>query len=60
MEIDDDVDDLLVEMQNSIKKRKRGKPVRLEINTHCDSATRQFLTEKLKFLLAINIQLDPK
>ena len=34
-------------VQKSIKKRKRGKPVRLELSQHCDAETKEFLTEML-------------
>ncbi len=47
LDIDEDADDLLVEIQNSIRMRKRGKPVRLEINKHIDPELRQFLVEML-------------
>ena len=45
--IDEDSEDLLIEIQESIKKRKRGKPVRLELSRHCDEELREFLTEML-------------
>lgn len=45
--IDEEADDLLIEIQNSIKKRKRGRPVRLEINYGCDEAVKEFLTDML-------------
>lgn len=47
LSIDEDAEDLLVEIQESIKKRKRGKPVRLEISEPCDNELREFLTEML-------------
>lgn len=45
LEIDEDVDNLLVEIQRSIKKRKRGKPVRLELIKYCDEELKHFLVE---------------
>ncbi len=48
LDIDDEADDLLAEVRESIKKRKRGKPTRLEITTRCDVQTREFLVEMLK------------
>ena len=47
LSIDEDAEDLLVEIQNSIKKRKRGKPVRLEISKSTDKTTRKFLANML-------------
>ena len=47
LSIDEEAEDLLIEIQQSIKKRKRGKPVRLEISRHCDRELREFLTEML-------------
>ncbi len=47
LSIDEEAEDLLQEIQKSIKKRKRGRPVRLEINSKCDEETRRFLTETL-------------
>ena len=43
--IDEDAEDLLVEIQKSIKERKRGRPVRLELNHRCEKETREFLVE---------------
>lgn len=40
-------EDLLIEIQESIKKRKRGRPVRLELSRHCDAELKEFLTEML-------------
>ena len=48
LEIDEDTEDLLIEIQRSIKKRKRGIPVRLEIDRKCDPAVRAFLLEMLR------------
>ncbi len=47
LEIDEESEDLLIEIQKSIKKRKRGKPVRLEILQKCDLETREFLVDIL-------------
>ena len=46
--IDEDAEDLLVEIQKSIKERKRGRPVRLELNHRCEKETREFLVEMLE------------
>lgn len=48
LEIDEESEDLLLEIKESIKKRKRGKPVRLELSRHCDSELREFLIEMLE------------
>lgn len=48
MIIDEEAEDFLDEMQRSIKKRKRGRPVRLELLTKCDKQTRDFLCKMLK------------
>lgn len=45
--IDEGADDLMEEVRNSIKKRKRGKPVRLEILAKCDADIRAFLLKML-------------
>lgn len=47
MDIDEDTDNLLTEIEKSIKKRKRGKPVRLEIVQRCDKELKKFLTDML-------------
>ena len=47
LEIDEEAEDLLTEIQKSIKKRKRGRPVRLEILQKCDPEIKEFLTEML-------------
>ena len=47
LDIDEDTDDLLTEIEKSIKKRKRGKPIRLEIFDKCDKRLRKFLIEML-------------
>ena len=48
LDIDEDADDLLVEIEHSLKKRQRGDPVRLEIISKCDEALKKFLTDMLK------------
>lgn len=47
LDIDEEAADLLVEVQRSIKKRKRGEPVRLELLKNCDKKTRGFLVKML-------------
>ena len=47
LDIDEESEDLLIEIQESIKKRKRGKPVRLELSRRCDGELKEFLTEML-------------
>ena len=46
--IDEEAEDLLIEIQESIKKRKRGRPVRLELSRHCDAELREFLVDMLR------------
>ncbi|NLN45327.1 MAG: polyphosphate kinase 1 [Clostridiaceae bacterium] len=48
LEIDEDAEDLFSEIQEFIKKRRRGRPVRLEIEPGCDDRLRSFLYEMLK------------
>lgn len=47
LDIDEDTDDLLSEIEKSIKQRRRGKPIRLEITSKCDKQLRDFLIEML-------------
>lgn len=47
LEIDEEAADLLVEVQRSIKKRRRGEPVRLELLKGGDKKTREFLVKML-------------
>lgn len=47
LHIDEDSEDLLIAVEKSIKKRKRGRPVRLEINSQCDKQTKKFLINSL-------------
>jgi polyphosphate kinase len=48
LDIDEEAEDLLAEIQKSIKKRKLGKPVRLEISDKIDSQTKDFLIDMLE------------
>lgn len=48
LEIDEDSEDLMHEIEKSIKKRKRGRPVRLELIEKCDKEIRAFLTDMLE------------
>lgn len=48
LEIDEEAEDLMVEIERSIKKRKRGRPVRLELLQKCDPALRKFLVGALR------------
>lgn len=48
LEIDEDADDLLIEIEKSIKQRRRGKPIRLEITDKCDKRLKEFLVEMLE------------
>lgn len=47
LDIDEEADDLLVEIEHSLKKRQRGDPVRLEITSKCDEKLKAFLVEML-------------
>ena len=47
-DLDEDTEDLLSEVRKSIKKRKRGKPVRLEISLKHDRETLLFLKDMLE------------
>ncbi len=47
LSIDEEAEDLLIEIEKSIRNRKRGKPVRLEIPTRSDEETRKFLVKML-------------
>lgn len=48
LEIDEEAEDFMSEVKKSIKRRKRGRPVRLEILQNCDKHIRAFLTDMLK------------
>ncbi len=47
LSIDEESDDFLEEIKASIKKRKTGRPVRLEVQTGCDKEALEFLEEML-------------
>ncbi|HIR52203.1 MAG TPA: polyphosphate kinase 1 [Candidatus Onthovicinus excrementipullorum] len=47
LSIDEGAEDLMQEISKSIKKRKRGRPVRLELVRGCDDKTREFLRRRL-------------
>lgn len=51
-ELDDEVDDLLEEIEAHVKARRRGQPVRLEIEADAPPELVQFLAEGLKLPLA--------
>ncbi len=51
-ELDDEVDDLLEEIEAHVKARRRGHPVRLEIETGAPADMEQFLAEGLKLASA--------
>ncbi len=48
LDIDEDTEDLLSEIRKSIKMRKRGKPVRLQLSRRHDPETELFLKEMLE------------
>lgn len=48
LEIDEEAEDFMSEVKKSIKRRKRGRPVRLEIIQKCDKDLRSFLIDQLK------------
>lgn len=48
LDIDEDTEDLIEEIKKSIKKRKRGIPVRLEFSKKCDKSIRKFLVDALE------------
>lgn len=47
LDIDEDTEDLMEEIKKSIRKRKRGNPVRLEFCKKCNKEIRKFLIEAL-------------
>jgi polyphosphate kinase len=57
-ELDDEVDDLLEEIEAHVKARRRGQPVRMEIETGAPADMEQFLAEGLK-LAADDVYLIP-
>ncbi len=48
MSIDEESEDFMSEMKKSIKRRKRGRPVRLELPVKCDKDLKSFLIDMLK------------
>ena len=48
MSIDEESEDFMSEMKKSIKRRKRGRPVRLELPVKCDKNLKSFLIDMLK------------
>lgn len=48
LEIDEEAEDFMSEVKKSIKRRKRGRPVRLELLQRCDKSIRGFLIDMLK------------
>lgn len=48
LEIDEEAEDFMSEVKKSIKRRKRGRPVRLELLLKCDKSIRSFLSDMLK------------
>ncbi len=48
LEIDEEAEDFMNEVKKSIKRRKRGRPVRLELLQKCDKNIRSFLIDMLK------------
>lgn len=44
---EDEADDLLIEIENSLKKRQWGSPVRLEVNSDIDESILSYLKESL-------------
>ena len=47
LSIDEFADNILKEIKKSITKRKRGRPIRLEISNDMDNATKEFLSDTL-------------
>ncbi len=47
LDIDEETDDLMQEIQKSIRKRERGVPVRLEFSKKCDKKIHSFLVDML-------------
>lgn len=48
LEIDEEAEDFMREVKKSIKRRKRGRPVRLELLQKCDKSIKSFLVDMLK------------
>ena len=47
LSLDEGAEDLMREIAQSVKKRRRGRPVRLELAADCDEKTHDFLKEQL-------------
>ncbi len=62
LSIDEESEDFLEEIKASIKKRKSGRPVRLEVQTGCDKDALEFLEEMLPIeeskVIRVNGPLD--
>ena len=62
LSIDEESEDFLAEIKASIKKRKSGRPVRLEVQTTCDPDSLEFLEEMLPIeagkVIKVNGPLD--
>ncbi len=48
LEIDEDTENLVAEIKESIRRRKRGEPVRLEFCKKCNKEIRKFLIDSLE------------
>lgn len=48
LNIDEDTEDLMEEIKKSIKKRKRGNPVRLEFSKKCSKVIKNFIVDTLE------------
>ncbi|MCH5297407.1 MAG: RNA degradosome polyphosphate kinase [Ruminococcus sp.] len=48
LDIDEDTEDLMAEIKKSIRKRKRGEPVRLEFSKKCNKEIRNILIDSLE------------
>lgn len=48
LRIDDDAEDLLVEVENSLKKRRKGAAVRLELDAKASRTVKEFLRTELQ------------
>jgi polyphosphate kinase len=57
-ELDDEVDDLLEEIEAHVKARRRGQPVRMEIEAGASLDLEQFLSEGLKLAAADVYQIS--
>lgn len=61
-DVDEDTDNLMEEMKRTIKKRKRGHPIRLELSEGFDERTLDFLSEMLhikeRYIMSSQVLLD--